>query len=140
VKFCTNRFRGNVTDLAARAMAIQAEVPVCGRSDILPTGRTVNIYSSSPTAVPVAAEATRVTVKAKTSCSLASIWAAGALYWCASMNAADAVMLSRDYHVTRWPYSRVLPASTASGELLDTLQPALFPIPSACTGWPAASG
>ena len=81
-----------------------------------------------------------MTVKAKTSRSLVSVWAAGALYWCASMNAADAVMLSRDYHITRRPYSRVLPASTASGELLDTSQPAPFPIPSASIGWPAASG
>ena len=61
-------------------------------------------------------------------------------YWCASMNAADAVMLSQSSQITRWPYSRVLPASTASGELLDTSQPAPFPIPSASTGSQAASG
>jgi drug/metabolite transporter (DMT)-like permease len=36
--------------------------------------------------------------------------------------------------------SKVLPAGTASGELLDTSQPAPFPIPSTSTGWPAASG
>ena len=38
VQAFTSRFRGNVVDLATRAMAIQAEVPVCGKRRRRPGG------------------------------------------------------------------------------------------------------
>jgi hypothetical protein len=48
MKNFTSRFRGNVVDLAARAMAIQAEVPVGGKRLRRPGGAVQESLALAP--------------------------------------------------------------------------------------------